>query len=70
MNAIQNGMMQNGSNVSEETLTEQELVIRPNGQLEIPWITPRATSLVLEVYRAVSDEPFPVRVISGNIYCG
>jgi hypothetical protein len=55
---------------SEEPAVEQEMMILPDGRIEIPWITPEATGLVLAVYRAVSDEPFPVRVISGNVYCG
>lgn len=59
-----------GSTTLPEPVVEQELVIRPDGRLEIPWITPRATRLVLEVYRSVSDEPFPVGVVSGNLYCG
>ena len=58
------------SKISEEPAVEQVLVIRPDGRLEIPWITPKATRLVLEVYRTVSDEPFPVGVITGNLYCG
>jgi hypothetical protein len=56
--------------ISEEPAVEQELVILPDGRVEIPWITPEATRLVLAVWRSVSDQPFPVRVISGNLYCG
>ena len=56
--------------VSNEPAVEQELVILPDGRVEIPWITPEATRMVLAVWRAVSDQPFPVRVISGNLYCG
>ena len=60
------------SEISKETepAVEQEIVILPDGRVEITWITPAATLLVLEVYQAVSDEPFPVKVISGNLYCG
>ena len=58
------------SGIFEEPAVEQELVIRPDGRLEIPWITPKATRLILEVYRSVSDDPFPVGVIAGNLYCG
>lgn len=49
---------------------EQELVIRPDGRIEVPWITPKASRLVREVFDAVSDGTFPVGVVSGNIYCG
>ena len=58
------------SEISEEPVVEQEIVILPDGRVEITWITPAATRLVLEVYQAVSDEPFPVKVVSGNLYCG
>ena len=58
------------SEISKEQSIDQEIVIRPDGRVEIEWITPEATRLVLEVYRVVSAEPFPVRVISGNLYCG
>jgi hypothetical protein len=58
------------SEISKEPSGEQEIVIMPDGRIEIAWITPEATRLVLGVYQAVSDEPFPVKVISGNLYCG
>jgi hypothetical protein len=58
------------SEIRLESVVEQEMVIRPDGRVEIPWITPKATRLVLEVFQAVSDEPFPVGVVSGNLYCG
>jgi hypothetical protein len=58
------------SEISKEQTIDQEIVIRPDGRVEIAWVTPEATRLVLEVYQAVSTEPFPVRVISGNLYCG
>jgi hypothetical protein len=58
------------SRICEGRAVEQELVIRPDGRLEIPWVTPEATRLVVEVYTAVSDEPFPVGIVSGNLYCG
>ncbi len=63
-------MTESSSTMSKERAVEQELVVRPDGRLEILWITPRATRLVLEVYKAVSDEPFPVGIVSGNLYCG
>ena len=56
--------------MSRKPAVEQELMIRPDGRIEISWITPEATRLVREVWRAVSDQSFPVRVISGNLYCG
>lgn len=56
--------------IAEQPAVEQEVMILPDGRVEIPWITPEATRLVLAVWRAVSDEPFPVAVISGNLYCG
>jgi hypothetical protein len=46
-----------GSTPLPEPVVEQEVVIFPDGRLAIPWITPKATRLVLEVYRSVSDEP-------------
>lgn len=58
------------SEFSKEAAVEQEIFILPDGRVEIPWIVPRATRLVLEVHQAVSDRPFPVGVISGNLYCG
>lgn len=45
-------------------------MIRPDGGIEIRWINPRATRLVLKVYQDVSEEPFPIGVIMGEIYCG
>lgn len=58
------------SEICKEPAIEQEIVILPDGRVEIAWITPAATRLVLEVYQAVSEEPFPVKIISGNLYCG
>jgi hypothetical protein len=58
------------SGIPKEPAVEQEIFILPDGRVEIPWVAPRATRLVLEVHQAVSDEPFPVGVISGNLYCG
>jgi hypothetical protein len=53
-----------------EASVEQEIMIRPDGGIEIRWINPRATRLVLKVYQDVSEEPFPIGVIMGEIYCG
>ena len=48
----------------------QTLIIRPDGSVEVPWISPQASELVLEIYHKLSAKPFPVRVLSGKIYCG
>ncbi|MGE5257090.1 MAG: hypothetical protein ACM3KE_10480 [Hyphomicrobiales bacterium] len=56
--------------IAEDHAVVQEMIILPDGRVELPWITPEATCLVLAVWRAFSDEPFPVRVLSGNLYCG
>jgi len=54
----------------EKPNIEQVLVIKPDGSIDIPWITPRATRMVLAVFQTVSGAPFPIKVLSGNIYCG
>jgi hypothetical protein len=56
--------------MNAEEKREQEFLIRPDGRLEIAWITPQATPLILEVHRFLSEEPFPVGLVSGNLYCG
>lgn len=66
----EDSMTGTNSRDSEELAVEQELVILPDGRIEVAWITPGATPLVLEVFRAVAEEPFPVGVVSGNLYCG
>jgi hypothetical protein len=48
----------------------QELIIHPDGSVEIPWISPAASKLILAVWEEINHEPFPVRVISGQLYCG
>ncbi len=48
----------------------QALIIKPDGSLEVPWISPQASELVLEIYHILSVKPFPVKVLSGKIYCG
>jgi len=48
----------------------QELVIHPDGSVEIPWITPAASALILAVWEDINRQPFPIRVISGQLYCG
>jgi hypothetical protein len=54
----------------EKPNIEQVLVIKPDGSIDIPWITPRATRMVLAVFQTVSGASFPIKVLSGNIYCG
>lgn len=70
MKAEKKGLPEARAKISEEPAVEQEVMILPDGRIEIPWITPEATDLVLAVFRAVSEEPFPVGVLSGNLYCG
>jgi hypothetical protein len=70
MNAEKRELPGGCAQYSEEPTVEQELVILPDGGVEISWVSPEATRLVLAVWQAVSDEPFPVRVLSGNLYCG
>lgn len=48
----------------------QEIIINKNGDLEFPWITPKATSLILCLWEFNSGNSFPITVLSGNIYCG
>lgn len=48
----------------------QELIIHPDGSVEIPWIRPAASELILAVWEEINHTPFPVRVISGQLYCG
>jgi hypothetical protein len=48
----------------------QEFLIAADGQVVIPWFTPQATDLILAVWESATDQPFPVRNISGVIYCG
>jgi hypothetical protein len=70
MNAEKRRLPITRAKIAEEPAVEQEVLILPDGGVEISWITPEATGLVLAVFRAVSDEPFPVRVLAGNLYCG
>jgi hypothetical protein len=48
----------------------QELIIHPGGAVEVPWVTPAASALVLAVWREINHEAFPVNIISGQLYCG
>jgi hypothetical protein len=53
-----------------QTAVIQELIIHPDGSVEIPWITPAASNLILAVWQEINHEPFPVKTISGQLYCG
>ncbi len=50
----------------------QEVIIHRDGSVEIEWIDPAATPLVLEIWDAVNAKQFfPVRVDNhSRIYCG
>ncbi len=53
------------------TEIKQEIVVKKDGSIEIPWITPKATALVLELWGEFNnDQPFPVKILHGNVYCG
>ena len=66
---ISNEIIQMKSKEQPEIL--QEILIRKDGSVEIPWITPQASSLVMDLWKHFNKgEPFPVTVLSGHIYCG
>ena len=48
----------------------QELIIERDGSIQVPWISPAASELIMAVWQAFSHEPFPVKPVSGNLYCG
>lgn len=48
----------------------QELIVHSDGSVEIPWMTPAASELILAVWEEINHKPFPVKVISGQLYCG
>jgi len=48
----------------------QELIVHCDGSVEIPWITPAASELILAVWQEINHQPFPVKLISGQLYCG
>ena len=49
----------------------QEILIKDDGNVEIPWITPQASRLVLELWEELNNgKSFGVTVRFGNIYCG
>jgi len=56
--------------LNSHAVVTQELVIQPDGSVEIPWISPAASELILAVWEAINQEPFPVTVVSGRLYCG
>ena len=49
----------------------QEIIITKNGEVQVPWITPKATGLIIALWEDLNDgRPFPVTVLSDKIYCG
>ena len=48
----------------------QELIIEQDGSIQVPWISPAASDLVMAVWQALRRDSFPVRSVSGNLYCG
>jgi hypothetical protein len=50
----------------------QEVIVHPDGGIEIPWITPAAAPLLREIWKTVnSGDVFPVTAGEGSsIYCG
>ena len=67
-NEFSNDLILKRSN--SQTAVTQELIIHPDGSVEIPWISPAASNLILAVWQEINREPFPVKVISGQLYCG
>lgn len=58
-------------NGEQRTGITQEIIITREGGLDIQWITPRSSNLILRLWHDLNGkEPFPVGIISGNIYCG
>ena len=54
----------------KEDEIRQEIIIRKDGRIEVPWITPKASAFVLALWEDLNRKPFPVTVLAGNIYCG
>lgn len=49
----------------------QEIIIRPDGSIEIPWFDPKATPLVIAILGEISGSGFPSSMLPDqNIYCG
>jgi hypothetical protein len=53
-----------------ESAATQQFVIHCDGSVEVPWISPSASCLVMAVWESISNQPFPVTVVSGKLYCG
>ncbi len=53
-----------------QKIPTQEFIIDAGGNLRVPWMTPAATDLVLNIWNDISEEPFPVERVEGDIYCG
>jgi hypothetical protein len=48
-----------------------EIIIDPDGSLQIPWFNPAVTGLVVDIWQAcMPGQEFPVGRKNGNIYCG
>ena len=67
-NANSNEVIPSGPGPPAEN--SQAVIIKPDGSVEVPWISPQASELVLAINHTLSAKPFPVRVLSGKIYCG
>jgi hypothetical protein len=50
----------------------QHITITKDGSIEIPWITPKATLLILSLWgKLYNEKDFPITMIEGkNLYCG
>ncbi len=49
---------------------KQEIVIHSDGALEIPWFVPNASDLVQALWNEINEKPFPIKIHSGQLYCG
>ncbi len=49
---------------------KQEIVVHSDGALEIPWFVPQASDLVQALCSETTEKPFPIKVNSGQLYCG
>ena len=60
----------NETELSKEIV--QHISIRKDGSIEIPWITPKATLLIISLWENFNGEKgFPIAMIKGDhIYCG
>jgi hypothetical protein len=48
----------------------QEIIIDADGTLEIAWFVPKASDLVQALWNEINEKPFPIKVNSGQLYCG